>query len=131
MTDHAWSGDRRQPLAPVLLRRFVVDPPAMLWPPRKAAGGARCGLLPLHGCPRPTAAHLAQRIAAIRGVSLADLRSPSRQRAVAWPRQELMWALRCTAGWSLPRIGRYLGGRDHTTVLHGIRAHAKRMAEGA
>lgn len=29
---------------------------------------------------------------------------------------------------SLPHIGRVFGGRDHTTILHGIRAHQARMA---
>jgi hypothetical protein len=28
---------------------------------------------------------------------------------------------------SLPSIGRALGGLDHTTVLHGVQSHAKRM----
>jgi len=29
--------------------------------------------------------------------------------------------------YSLPRIGKFLGGFDHTTVMHGRDAHAKRM----
>jgi len=39
-------------------------------------------------------------------------------------RQILSWRLR-EAGWSLPRIGYSLGGRDHTTVLHGLREAEK------
>ena len=31
---------------------------------------------------------------------------------------------------SLPQIGRALGGRDHTTVLYGLKCHAERMAAG-
>jgi chromosomal replication initiation ATPase DnaA len=29
--------------------------------------------------------------------------------------------------FSLPQIGAWLGGRHHTTILHAVRAHEKRM----
>lgn len=29
---------------------------------------------------------------------------------------------------SLPEIGRFLGGRDHTTILHGVNRHRERTA---
>jgi len=45
-------------------------------------------------------------------------------------RHHLMWWLYKTTGWSLPQIGRYMGDRDHTTVLHGIRQHEKRIYIG-
>lgn len=41
-------------------------------------------------------------------------------------RNEAAYLLREKAGLSLPRIGRILGQRDHTTVRHGIVAHARR-----
>lgn len=65
------------------------------------------------------------------GLSLADLIGPSRRRKVARPRQEAFAAVQEKHGYSLPKIGRLFGGRDHTTVLHGIREHAKRVAAAA
>ncbi|KKC27458.1 hypothetical protein WP12_03325 [Sphingomonas sp. SRS2] len=36
-------------------------------------------------------------------------------------RWAIMWAARKSIGLSTPQIGRRLGGRDHTTVIHGLR----------
>jgi chromosomal replication initiator protein len=47
------------------------------------------------------------------------LRGKSRGREIVLPRQVAMYLLRDEAGLSLSEIGRELGGRDHTTVLHG------------
>lgn len=41
-------------------------------------------------------------------------------------RQEAMYLLR-QAGYSYPQVGRFVGGRDHTTALHGERQHAARI----
>lgn len=60
-----------------------------------------------------------------------DLKSDHRRRALVIARHEACWRLYREADLSLPRIGRFLGNRDHTTILHGIRQHEKRMAEGA
>lgn len=50
-----------------------------------------------------------------------------RARAIAWPRQEIMYRASKETAASLPLIGRMLGGRDHTTVIYGIRRHEERM----
>ena len=71
-------------------------------------------------------------VAAERGVSYADLVMPdsvpgARAFAIAHPRQEAMWRMKQTGKWSLPQMGRFLGGRDHTTILAGVRAHQARI----
>lgn len=64
-------------------------------------------------------------------VTLAELHGEKRSRDIVFARQFVMyWACRLT-GLSLPRIGKQVGGRDHTTVLHGARTYpAKRAAQG-
>lgn len=52
---------------------------------------------------------------------LDELRSLKRDRYVSRPRQIAMYLSREMTGNSLPHIGRHFG-RDHTTVLHAIRA---------
>ncbi len=59
-------------------------------------------------------------------ITLAQLRGKQRARCFAWPRQEVMYRASKETSASLPEIGRYLD-RDHTTVIHGIRAHEARM----
>lgn len=68
------------------------------------------------------------------GLTPGDLQSVSRTHRIAHPRQEFMWRCRQVKNpdgswrYSLPQIGLFLGGMDHTSVLHGVRQHAKRMA---
>lgn len=47
-----------------------------------------------------------------------DLKTRKRTRAIAYPRQIAMYLARELTDMSLPKIGEYFGGRDHTTVLH-------------
>lgn len=51
----------------------------------------------------------------------------SRERQTAWARQVAMYLMREETGASLFQIGDKLGGRDHTTVMHGCAAVAKKM----
>lgn len=71
------------------------------------------------------------RICRILKVSKAELLSDRRHKELVFARQAVMyWTLRLT-GLSLPEIGKRLGDRDHTTVLHGGRAYrAKRAKQG-
>jgi chromosomal replication initiation ATPase DnaA len=62
------------------------------------------------------------------GVSVNDLKSPARHRAVSHPRQDLMLVMRNETGMKLTEIGQALGGRDHTTVLYGVARARERAA---
>lgn len=44
----------------------------------------------------------------------------SRSKPIVYPRQILMYLLRTELGTQLVEIGTLLGGRDHTTVMHGV-----------
>ena len=55
-------------------------------------------------------------------VRLSDLQSKRRHKSVTLPRQVCMYIARQKTRYSLEEIGGYFGGRDHTTVLHAIRA---------
>lgn len=81
------------------------------------------GALPV----RYTMASILDQIAEQYGVSVADLRGPDRTKAISTARQHAMWLMAQQPHLSLPQIGRYLNGRDHTTILHGIRQHQARL----
>ena len=53
------------------------------------------------------------------GVSVKQLKGRGRKRSVSYPRQVAMYLGRTETGSSFPKIGAKLGGRDHTTVMHG------------
>lgn len=54
-------------------------------------------------------------------IRLADMMGPKRARNVARPRQIAMYLSKQLTNRSLPEIGRRFGGRDHTTIMHGVR----------
>jgi Bacterial dnaA protein helix-turn-helix len=54
-------------------------------------------------------------------IPLRDLTSHSRPQPLVRRRQIAMYVARETTARSLPFIGKKIGGRDHTTVLHGVR----------
>jgi len=57
-----------------------------------------------------------------------DLLGQSRARSVARPRQMAMYLCKRLTQRSLPEIARKIGGRDHTTVLYGVRKIEELMA---
>ncbi len=60
------------------------------------------------------------------GVKLTDLQSKRRQKSISLPRQVCMYLARKHTRYSLEEIGGYFGGRDHTTVMHAVRAIRER-----
>ena len=54
-------------------------------------------------------------------IRLSDMIGPKRLRSYARPRQVAMYLCKKMTSRSLPEIGRRFGGRDHPTVMHGVR----------
>jgi len=52
------------------------------------------------------------------GISLVEIKTKRRNKTVVLPRQIAMYLSRELTELSLPEIGDYFGGKDHTTVLH-------------
>lgn len=52
------------------------------------------------------------------GVGIQQLKGDRRTRTIVWPRQILMHLLRTDLKLPLEEVGRLIGDRDHTTVMH-------------
>lgn len=61
------------------------------------------------------------------GIPASEIFGSSRLKHIVRPRQLAFWVAHRDTDASLPDIGRAFGGRDHTTILHGIRAVEARM----
>jgi chromosomal replication initiator protein len=68
-----------------------------------------------------TVEEIQRRVADHYNVRLSDLIGPKRVRTIARPRQVAMYLAKHLTSRSLPEIGRRFGGRDHTTIMHGVR----------
>ena len=53
------------------------------------------------------------------GITPLDSSSQKRNKGVVFPRQIVMFLCRSMTDTPLQAIGKYLGGRDHTTIIHG------------
>lgn len=74
----------------------------------------------------PSVADIERKALRVFNVTKAELHSNRRDRKVSFARQFVMyWAVRLTP-MSLPQIGRLIGGRDHTTVLHGSNVYPQK-----
>jgi len=62
-------------------------------------------------------------------IRVSELNSKKRSRSIARPRQIAMTLAKELTNHSLPEIGEYFGGRDHTTVLHGCKKVAELIRE--
>lgn len=75
-----------------------------------------------------TMLEIAEEVARKNGLdSWRDLQKRTRRGIIVFPRQEAMWRCYKETYHSFPTIGRFFGGFDHTTVMHAVKAHEKRM----
>ncbi|WKZ25355.1 MAG: chromosomal replication initiator protein DnaA [bacterium] len=63
---------------------------------------------------------LINKIAKYYSLGKRQLLGESRQRPIVRPRQILMYLLKTQVGLPLQEVGRLVGGRDHTTVMHAV-----------
>lgn len=61
------------------------------------------------------------------GITGLDISSQKRNKEVVFPRQIVMYLCRTMTDTPLQAIGKYLGGRDHTTIIHGYEKIAADM----
>lgn len=78
--------------------------------------------------PAPTMQDILELVVNHYKVRLADLQGKKRNRTIAVPRQICMYLGRELTALSLEEIGGYLGGRDHSTVIHAHR-NIKHLAQ--
>ena len=58
------------------------------------------------------------------GIAAREIIGPWRPRHITKARHEAMYRCRTELFMSYPKIGAIFGGRDHTSVLHGVVKHA-------
>ena len=73
------------------------------------------------GGAKPTVDKIQRAVCKHFGLSMEELLSKRRARAIARPRQVAMFLSKALTTRSLPDIGRRFGGRDHTTVIHAVK----------
>lgn len=76
--------------------------------------------------PKQTLCKIMKEVAKKHGVSVNDIKSAARHRAIIPARQEYFYRARTETVHSYPSIARYCGNRDHTTALYAVKQHALR-----
>lgn len=68
-----------------------------------------------------TIEEIQRKVAEHYNIRLSDMIGPKRVRTITRPRQIAMYLAKRLTSRSLPEIGRRFGGRDHTTIMHGVK----------
>jgi len=79
----------------------------------------------------PTLENIIRAVAAEFGVDRVALMSARRTADIILPRHITFYLARHLTVMSLPAIGRFVGKRDHTTVLHSVRKIERELASDA
>lgn len=118
-------GEEFLTVAPVV----VLEPPPEPEPPEPNLAVAKVVIEIEEGPRKPTIAEIRKCVAKHFNISVNELESSRRIAKIVQPRQICFYLARKLTTRSLPEIGRRLGGKDHTTVLHGSRKIEQRISE--
>ncbi|MGE0022491.1 MAG: helix-turn-helix domain-containing protein [Hyphomicrobium sp.] len=77
----------------------------------------------------PLVSEILRAVSAASEVSVAEIVSDRRHRIFVMPRHIAMWIAFHATTRSLPEIGRRIGKRDHTSVLHAIGSVSGRLSD--
>lgn len=128
-----WQNTSRASGIPVADLQRLASPP----PPRSSYQAPKASLRPRIVPAKPThkpaqcsrnGVAILREVADRYQVQINDLIGPSRTRYVSFARMEAYSLIRRRTPYSLPQIGLIFDGRDHTTILHGIRHYEAREA---
>lgn len=64
------------------------------------------------------------------GLAIGDMIGDRRSKVCAYPRHIAIFLVKTLTPHSLPSIGRYFGGRDHTTIMYAVKSAQKMLMEG-
>ncbi|MBT9291331.1 helix-turn-helix domain-containing protein [Prosthecodimorpha staleyi] len=78
-----------------------------------------------------TVATIVECVSEVTGISVADILSHSTAREMVRARHVACWIAKNRTDYSLPRIGRWMGGRDHSTVLNAVARIDQALADPA
>jgi hypothetical protein len=124
-------GDNPTPTQPIIPRDRITarEPdqkpePEPVKPVKPARPTVAAGIAIVRIPPRQST-RIIQETAEKYQLEVTDLTGQSRKPRLVAARQEACYLLRL-AGYSYPQIGRFLGDRDHTTIVHGERKHKER-----
>lgn len=126
--------DVPEEVIPEIAALVLPDPPAPAEPPPVIIvvqqhdlyeEDDRAPLIPL-----PRWKSIVREVSKKHGISIPDILSARRSVPVVRARHEVMYRLSTETTLSYPQIGKRLGGKDHTTVIHGAQRHRERMEAG-
>ena len=109
------------PIGPMLVRDLlhVASAPASAMPHEKAFPTRRVHAL-----------RILNEVCTQYGVTKLDLISDRRTANLMRPRMHAYYRLRTETTLSFPQIGRLMGGRDHTTAMHGYKKFLAQVEAG-
>ena len=78
-----------------------------------------------------TVATIVECVSEVTGIPVADILSHNTAREMVRARHVALWLAKNRTDYTLPRIGRSLGGRDHTTVMNAVARIDQALADPA